>query len=60
LVLNDSRLASALEQHRVWMPKKSAQSLPGSKHRILIYRDRQVNWDGQDVRADNLIPELES
>ncbi len=58
-IVGDPKLTKVLEQHRSWMPKQSVQPLPGSKHRILIYRDGKVNWEGEDVAADDPIPELD-
>ena len=41
-----------------WLPKTNAAPAPGSKHRILIYKDGQANWEGTDVAPDDPIPEL--
>jgi len=43
---------------RRWLPKTSAPPAPGSKHRILIYEDGKVNWEGNDVKPTDPIPEL--
>ena len=54
----DSQYASVLSEHRRWIPP-SRQPVPGSKHRILLYRaDGSVNWEGSEVSADEPIPEL--
>lgn len=55
----DPQYAEVLEQHRKWMPKHSAPPAPGSRHRILTYKNGQVNWEGEDVDADDPIPELD-
>jgi choline-sulfatase len=54
----DDRLAEVLREHRRWLPKHSAAPAPGSQHRILTLIDGQVNWEGEDVAADDPIPEL--
>ena len=55
----DPQFTSILEQHRKWIPP-SRQPVPGSAHRILLYRaDGSVNWEGKDVGPDDPIPELD-
>ncbi|MEZ6130201.1 MAG: sulfatase [Planctomycetaceae bacterium] len=55
---SDPQYATILEQHRSWIPK-SRQPVPGSAHRILLRReDGSVNWEGEDIAADDPIPEL--
>ncbi|MEQ9407627.1 MAG: sulfatase [Fuerstiella sp.] len=55
----DSQFAQVLKQHRRWIPR-SRQPVPGSKHRILLHRaDGTVNWEGQEIRPDDPIPELD-
>ena len=55
----DPQYARVLESHRMWLPK-SRQPVPGSAHRILLYRaDGSVNWEGHEVSADEPIPELD-
>ena len=46
------------KQHRQWLPKHSAPPAPGSKHRILIYKDGKANWEGEDIGKDEPIPEI--
>ena len=55
---SDPRFAAVIEEHRKWMPKTSAKPAPGSRARILIYEDGQVNWEKKDVGPDDPIPEL--
>ncbi len=54
-----SEYMAVIEQHRKWIPQ-SRQPVPGSRSRILLYRaDGSVNWEGEDVAADDPIPELD-
>jgi choline-sulfatase len=55
---SNPKFASVLEQHRAWMPKASAMPAPGSKHRILIYKNGTANWETRDIGANDPIPEL--
>jgi choline-sulfatase len=51
--------ADVVKRHRKWVPE-SRQPVPGSRHRILLYgADGSVNWEGEDVAADDPVPELE-
>lgn len=54
----DPRYAEILEQHRRLLPPKSAKPAPGSSSRILIYENGKANWEGEDIMADDPIPEL--
>ncbi|MBC8352026.1 MAG: sulfatase [Planctomycetes bacterium] len=55
---SNPRFASILADHRAQMPNKSAKPAPGSRSRILIYENGKVNWENEDVGADDPIPEL--
>ncbi|MCP4172309.1 MAG: sulfatase [Fuerstiella sp.] len=56
---NVARYQTVIDQHRKWIPQ-SRQPAPGSRSRILLYRaDGSVNWEGEDVAADDPIPELD-
>ena len=39
------------------LPPTSAKPVPGSASRILIYEDGKANWEGEDIMADDPIPE---
>lgn len=54
----DAKYAEVIREHRRWIPKHSSKPAPGSKHRILIYENGKVNWEGEDILADDPIPEL--
>jgi arylsulfatase A-like enzyme len=54
----DPNLATMIREHRRWLPKTSARPAPGSRARILIYRDGQANWEGKDISPNDPIPEI--
>ena len=47
-----------IESHRRFIPKENRPPAAGSKHRILIYTDGTVNWEGTNIPEDEQIPEL--
>ena len=53
----NAKLANVIDQHRRWIPK-SVQPAPGSRSRILIYKDGKANWEGTDIGPKDPIPEL--
>jgi choline-sulfatase len=57
-VVGDEKYADVLREHRQWLPKKSAMPAPGSRSRILIYKNGRANWQGEDIGEDDPIPEL--
>lgn len=50
--------AAVVKQHREFLPKINRPPAPGSKHRILVYKDGKANWEDQDIASDDPIPEL--
>ena len=54
----DPNCAEVLQQHRRWLPPKSAKPAPGSRHRILIYENGKANWEGQDIAPNEPVPEI--
>jgi choline-sulfatase len=54
----DPAYHAVLERHRRMLPAKSAKPAPGSRSRILVYEDGNANWEGEDILADDPIPEL--
>lgn len=54
----DPKYADVLEEHRKWLPASSAKPAEGSRHRILIYENGKANWEGEDIGANDPIPEL--
>lgn len=55
----DPNYAEIIANHKQWLPKENRKPAPGSKHRILTYdEDGTVIWEGEEVEADDPIPEL--
>ena len=54
----EAKYASIIRGHRKWLPKVNEKPAPGSKHRILIYKDGRATWQEQDIGKDDPIPEL--
>jgi choline-sulfatase len=50
--------ADVIAAHRKHLPKSSRKPVPGSAHRILLYENGKVNWEGEDVGSDDPIPEI--
>ncbi len=48
--------AAVLAAHRRWLPK-SAPPARGSRHRVLTFDNGRVVWEGQEVGADDPIPD---
>ncbi len=51
------KYANVVAEHRKWLPKTSAKPAPGSRSRILVYENGKANWEGEDIGADDPIPE---
>jgi arylsulfatase A-like enzyme len=54
----DPQYADVIRTHRKWVPTPSVKPAPGSRSRILIYENGTPNWEGEDILADDPIPEL--
>jgi choline-sulfatase len=54
----DAQYADVIREHRRWLPQVNLPPAPGSQHRILVYRDGQANWEGEDIDPEDAIPEL--
>ncbi len=54
----DSKYDEIIEAHRKWIPQNDKDPAPNSASRIIIYKDGQMNWEGEDVAADAPIPEI--
>jgi arylsulfatase A-like enzyme len=55
---SDLQFAAVKCEHQAWLPTTNAKPAPGSQHRILTYENGRVNWEGEDIDADDLVPEL--
>ena len=58
-VAADPANAAIIAEHRKWIPTVSRKPAPGSAHRILIYENGKVNWEGEDVPEGAKIPEYD-
>lgn len=47
-----------IEEHRLWLPDVNAAPAPGSRHRILIYKDGVANWQGEDIDPNEPVPDI--
>jgi choline-sulfatase len=54
----DAGYLRQLARHRRFLPDLDREPAPGSKHRILIYKDGKVNWQGEEVDPKAAIPGL--
>jgi hypothetical protein len=50
--------AKVLAEHKAALPKVNRKPAPGSKHRVLVYKNGQANWEEQDISPKEPIPEL--
>ena len=54
----DSQYAEVMAEHRRFLPESEQPHAPGSRARVLIYDDGNVNWEGEDVSPTDPIPEI--
>lgn len=54
----NSAYGDVIEELRGHLPSINTPAVPGSAHRILLYKNGQPNWEGEDIEADDPIPEL--
>ncbi|MCA9112120.1 MAG: DUF4976 domain-containing protein, partial [Planctomycetaceae bacterium] len=54
----NSAYGDVVEELREHLPTINTYAVPGSAHRILLYDNGQPNWEGEDIEADDPIPEL--
>ncbi|MCA9025394.1 MAG: sulfatase [Planctomycetaceae bacterium] len=54
----NSAYGEVIEELRGHLPTINTHAVPGSAHRILLYDNGQPNWEGEDIEADDPIPEL--
>ena len=54
----DPQHAQVIEDHRRYLPADEEPHAPGSRARVLIYRDGTVNWEGEDISPSDPVPEL--
>ena len=56
---SDPKLAKVIARHKQFLPKINRKPALGSKHRILLYDNGQVNWQGEQVKPTDPIPGLD-
>jgi choline-sulfatase len=56
-LIGDEKYVGVIAEHRKWLPKTSAKPAPGSRSRILLYENGKANWQGEEIGADDPIPE---
>jgi choline-sulfatase len=54
----DPQYAGVIRQQQQWLPKVNVPAAPGSKHRILIYENGHITWEGEPVDPHEPVPEL--
>ena len=54
----DPSLADVIRTHRRWLPTVNVPPAPGSRHRILIYRDGKATWENTPIAPGEAIPEI--
>jgi arylsulfatase A-like enzyme len=54
----DPEMAAVLEEHRKWLPPRSAKPALGSRHRILTYEAGVAVWEDEEIRPEDPIPEI--
>jgi arylsulfatase A-like enzyme len=56
----DPQYTSIIRDHKKWLPKVNRKPAPGSRARILTYdKNGKVFWEGEEVKPDDPIPEVE-
>jgi choline-sulfatase len=45
-------------EHKAALPKLNRKPAPGSKHRVLVYKNGKANWEERDIEPNEPIPEL--
>jgi len=56
---HDSKYAEVIAQHKKYLPKENRMPAPGSRSRILTYKDGKVIWQGEEVKPNDPIPGLD-
>jgi arylsulfatase A-like enzyme len=55
---SQSEVQSLIEQHKQFLPKTNRPPAPGSKSRILTFKDGKVIWEGVEIKPGDPIPEI--
>ncbi len=54
----EDRHAGIIAEHRKWLPKREVPPAPGSRGRVVEFRNGKVSWDGKEIPKDSPIPGL--
>lgn len=54
----EEKYSEVIAEHRKFIPKENRKPAEGSSHRILIYEDGKVNWEGKDIPEGAPVPEI--
>ena len=55
---NSTSVGSLMDQHRAFLPKTNRPPAPGSKNRVLTFKDGKVIWEGNEIKPSDPIPEI--
>ncbi|MBD3675921.1 MAG: sulfatase [Planctomycetaceae bacterium] len=58
-IIDDPDYQSIIAEHRQWLPKVDVEMVPGSRARVLSYKNGKVIWEGEEIKPDDPIPEIE-
>ncbi|MEZ6114049.1 MAG: sulfatase [Pirellulaceae bacterium] len=56
-VAADPGHADLVKELAAWLPKTSADPLPGSAHRVLTYKDGVAVWEGEAIDPEAALPD---
>jgi choline-sulfatase len=54
----NAEMDSVIEEHRKWLPARSARPAPGSEDRILTYENGIATWEGERIQPMDSVPEI--
>ena len=54
----DENFADIIVKHRRWLPRVNTPPAPGSRSRVLVYRNGKATWEGQEVTEGSAVPGL--
>lgn len=55
---DNPRHEETLSSMRNWVPENDCEPAPGSAHRVLVYDDDEIRWEGSPILPDDPIPGL--
>lgn len=54
----DPSVREMILQHKKFLPQTNRPPAPGSKSRILTFKDGKIIWEGQEIKPSDPIPEI--